>query len=206
MRSPFLQGTFCFLLFATPLATTATEPITGSTLLNPDPTDCCTCITLTLGGDLIPDRNGDFTITIPGKVDSDSRCGPVNMTGYTINGEYESATGAMVGKDGEVTIKITAKQAEENEGGWSLEVYCSPDATQPGGEQTSEIPNQVRGCKISFDVRTGCGGNCTSMSTTCDLTGYPDSGNANTDTGVEGYWVSIPTTNSMGGMTSGNLL
>jgi RHS repeat-associated protein len=212
MRSPFLQGTFCFLLFASPLATTATEPITGSTLVNPNPAPCCACLTWVDSADenaneigpqtpptVLNLEKGAGTATVFLKYKEESDCTTaLTVTFWATPAESNQAithpntytTTLEAGQNsGPVEFEFTADQLRISPS-WEIHFKCD---TIPASTTSSESGSEIEQCPPPHKVTLN--GGCTSCMT-CE---YSGDSSINPDGSID-----IPTTIS-GGDTSGEL-
>jgi len=186
------------LALATP-AITSGEEVDASGNLNPNLLNCCTCITLNAGEPALG-TDGSYTVTISWEISEEEPCGQVSISGAELTrGPGQISAGDT---DNSIKVTITADEAREHEGSWRLRVTCEPDPVESTTE-TEGASTPESGCEIEFKL-PGCDSDC--YATGCDQTGEADMQNpGDTANGDSSVTINIPTTQSNGGITSGNL-
>jgi RHS repeat-associated protein len=180
-------------------------PVSGSTIHNPKPADCCSCVELWLVGEPTKNGFGNFEINIRGKIKDEDRCSEVKFKDHYELKANGVATGGTLffttdGGKGFVALVVVGAKTLEKLGPnavLTFEVFCSPDAKNAGSQTTNESTNENlagRGCKISFKI-----GDCGYLTECQECTqGSPS-------VEQKSFNVSIPTTRSLGGHTAGDL-
>lgn len=166
---------------------------------NPTPADCCvSCVKMDEVDIPKPDDKGNFRVTITGSIQpffSNVDCSEVkfeNKAELEGNGKIVDIQLGNGAKSITVIVEITSKEVEEmGDKKWKVKVFCDPDAEKTDDDDTSSTGG---GCSVSFKL--GCESDCGSGS--CDGSGSPG-------TDQESFTVTIPTTPSYGGLSSGNL-
>ena len=169
---------------------------------NPDPRNCCTCITLNAGK---PSQgtDGNYTVAISWQIAEGEPCDEVTLSGAELTeGPGKVAMGNTGGSSGTITVTITAEEVRDHDGSWKLLVTCDPDDLE-STTATEEASTPESGCKVEFSISCE-DGNCGSSG--CDSNGEPGAENPrDTSDGDSSFTANIPTTRSHGGMTSGNV-
>jgi RHS repeat-associated protein len=180
-----------------------TEGDSNTTNNNPTPKNCCTCITLDAGKPA-KGTDGNYTVAISWEIAQDAPCDEVSISGAELTqGPGTVDMGNTSGDSGTISVTITAEEARDHEGAWKLLVTCGPDDLE-STEETTGASSSENGCEVEFKL-PGCGdGNCSSDN--CDSNGEPDAENpGDSSSGDSSFTANIPTTQSNGGMTSGNV-
>jgi RHS repeat-associated protein len=180
---------------------TRAEQTDESGNLNPNLLNCCTCITLNAEEPALG-TNGNYTVNINWEISTDSPCDQVSISGAELTrGPGQVVIVESSGSSGTIRVTITAEEARDHEGAWRLRVTCEPDPVESTTE-TESASSAESGCEIDFKL-PGCE-SCSASG--CDQTGEPDMQNpGDTPNGDSSVSITIPTTQSNGGITSGNL-